>query len=82
MIYTENDFMLVSFLRLITIKPMGKPKLFLESSITHRLKVELLIKKHALTCLLLIWNLYLSSIYLEKTEKDISLTYLFDMPII
>ena len=27
-------------------------------------------------------NLYLFSIYLEKTEKNISLTYLFDMPII
>ena len=61
---------------------MDKLKLFLASSITHRLKIELLIKNRVLKCPLFISNLYLSSVHLERMEVGSLFGIRFDMTII
>ena len=54
--------------------PTGRPKLFLESSITHRLKIQLLIKKKCFDMPIIPLKLAFVFGNLEKIEVD----YFFD----
>ena len=54
--------------------PTGRPKLFLESSITHRLKIQLLIKKKCFDMPIIHLKLAVVFGTIEKFEVD----YFFD----